>query len=63
MEDLRNMSQSVIHKIRKMFDQSSLETFHLRESEESDRFKYFLRKNKEFEERIEKNGELTGTRS
>ena len=62
-EDMRNMSTSVIHKIWKnMFDQDSLETFLFRESEECNGFKYFLRKYKEFEERIEKNGEPTGKR-
>ena len=63
LEDMRNKSRSIIHKIWKnMFDQDALETFLLRESEECNGFKYFLRKYKEFDERIEKNGQPTGKR-
>ena len=63
MEDVQNMSQSVINKIRKnMFDQDALETFFQRESQESNGFKYFLRKYKEFDNSAEKNGEGTSKR-
>ena len=63
VEDVRNMSQSVINKIRKnMFDQDALETFLHRESEECCGFKYLLRKYREFKESTEKNEEGTGKR-
>ena len=45
-----------------LFDQNTLETFLLQETEECSKFKYFLKEYKEFEERIEKNGESTGKR-
>ena len=56
VEDVRNMSRSVINKIRKnMFDPDALETFLQKESQESNGFKNFLRKYNEFENSAEKN--------